>query len=510
MGDRIYYDGGWLSQQGFMDLGPTFPSNATLSIDLTTSWFPDNASISAVEHPNQPTMEVQTIVTDQKSKCFYVWGGYSAYGIPIPDPREFWRFCASGGWQQVELDLPSRIEFRRIPNLFFSASASTHDTGFIFGGEASVSALLPGDKKNFEGFLSFNFTSQTWTSHDRPQDKPQYSSDGTLWGAKAIFVPNYGENGLIFFLGGSRGRGTGNVLYLDFNTVHFMDPVTKAWYKQSTTALNDNFPGPRHQHCIAGVAGENNTYEIYVFGGANDASDFLPDSVHVLSLPSFTWSLVTKVDPEFVRENPNCAVVGNSQFLIWGGRTDGDSATRYGVQDPFKQGLGILDLNTLRWKDEYNPDGAPYSPNHNVVLARTSPPELSDEVRELFGSAVEPSSSDESPGAQPEDQNDSESSSTPVAAIAGGVVGGVALIAITAGVYWFMSRRRRKVQAPVVQTSPNETVSKPPYEQVSPLDSAKPVEMSELHELPRPVELGNGREGPKDVHEMDGSHARRP
>lgn len=140
----------------------------------------------------------------------------------------------------------------------FAASASTKDAGFVFGGREYRSTPVDGTE-NSKHFLSYNYTTLSWKWHDLPD---HFSIDRTLWGSKAIYVPNYGPNGLIFLLGGITGKETAGQAYLTFRKIHFMDPVTKEWYSQDTTATSDGFPGTRHEHCVAGIAGANNTYEM--------------------------------------------------------------------------------------------------------------------------------------------------------------------------------------------------------------------------------------------------------
>lgn len=90
--------------------------------------------------------------------------------------------------------------------------------------------------------------------------------------------------------------------------------------------------------------------------------------MYVLSLPSFTWSLAGRVSKEKIRESHDCAIVGNSHFLSWGGIDFGGEEV-LSTEDPFPQGLGIFNLNTFEWADEYNANGAPYVAHSNVVAA---------------------------------------------------------------------------------------------------------------------------------------------
>lgn len=71
--------------------------------------------------------------------------------------------------------------------------------------------------------------------------------------------------------------------------------------------------------------------------------------------------------------------------------------------------------------------------------------------------------------------------STPTAAIAGGVVGGVAVLGAIVGLWWFCAKRRRTHKyAPALQRQAHDGVSQQPYyvsEMGGPEKPARPVEI---------------------------------
>jgi hypothetical protein len=74
--------------------------------------------------------------------------------------------------------------------------------------------------------------------------------------------------------------------------------------------------------------------------------------------------------------------------------------------------------------------------------------EWSDEVRALFST----------PGGKNDEENVRDAgSSTPVGAIAGGVIGGVAGIALVAGIIWYALRRPKRAAAEAGQPSQQES-----------------------------------------------------
>ncbi len=122
----------------------------------------------------------------------------------------------------------------------------------------------------------------------------------------------------------------------------------------------------------------------------------------------------------------------------------------YNPPDPWPQGIGIFDMTAMEWKEGYDADAAPYM-TPDVVKAyyqqngRNPASWTNDIVRTWFTH----------PGSNPMDSNInssipqtktptlSASSKTRRDAIAGGSVGGIAIVAIIA-LFTFISLRRRR------------------------------------------------------------------
>lgn len=199
-------------------------------------------------------MNRQAILTDNSSDTFYVWGGGTSYGQAVPDPV-LWKFTVDGqggGEWTTEDDMANADRFRGLERTQGAAYASTPEKGFVFGGD-SDSTTSPDPKPPVSGYATFDFDTKTWS---RESSGP-YTREGTLFGATATYVPGFGPNGIIMILGGVGGDGADD--YLDFETLHFMDPETGAWHTQKATG---QWPQDRATHCAVGVAGDNGTYEM--------------------------------------------------------------------------------------------------------------------------------------------------------------------------------------------------------------------------------------------------------
>jgi len=134
------------------------------------------------------------------------------------------------------------------------------------------------------------------------------------------------------------------------------------------------------------------------------------------------------------------------------------------AMDPAPNGMLVFDMTTMQWKDSYDANAGPYKrpDDLNTWYSNGSFDKVnwsSNQVRQLFArkSTTTPSSSQnpgssptststssDSPGADAGSAGETQSTSTPVGAIAGGVVGGVAGVALIGATVWFALRRRKQ------------------------------------------------------------------
>jgi hypothetical protein len=199
------------------------------------------------------------------------------------------------------------------------------------------------------------------------------SNGGVVQMGGMHFVPNFGPEGmLITFAGDSVGKEqAGADSLLDTSTVQIYDPATGTWYEQTTSG---NVPEERKEFCMTGAASNNDTYEIMVYAGWNGqlgpvAIPF--DEVYVLSLPSFNW-----FKADYFAGNPRhaltCEHIGGGQIVTIGGVNTTQSGPDdlykdvFNTADPFTQGLGIFDLNTMTWSKSYSSGQTTYSPASSI------------------------------------------------------------------------------------------------------------------------------------------------
>ena len=135
-------------------------------------------------------------------------------------------------------------------------------------------------------------------------------------------------------------------------------------------------------------------------------------------------------------------------IIIGGFRNDG---TDSGAGDDWPLGLGVFDLSEMVFKDRYDADASVYtSPEivkrwyaENGSMAK----DISEDVKALFDrySAAAPSiSSAPIPTGSSSSSSSSSSGSVNTRAIAGGVAGGIILLASVFAVMWTYIRCRRR------------------------------------------------------------------
>lgn len=100
--------------------------------------------------------------------------------------------------------------------------------------------------------------------------------------------------------------------------------------------------------------------------GGNDHRDgayMVKPDLYVLSIPGFVWFRAnTTSEP---RSSHACIVTNNRQMLVVGGT--GAGGGNFTIPDVWSQGLGVLDLPSLSWKNQYDADAGPYEPPQAIA-----------------------------------------------------------------------------------------------------------------------------------------------
>jgi hypothetical protein len=185
--------------------------------------------------------------------------------------------------------------------------------------------------------------------------------------------------------------------------------------------------------------------------GGHPADGSTLDELYILTIPGFHW---IKGPSGSERAGNRCVTAGGRQMISVGGLTRiYNSVVGWGIKDPWSQGLGVLDMTSLQWSGNYDAGAAKYtSPDVVKDWYRNGGLDSvfwsNNESKELFASARQGApSSPGNPNDPSTEKPEDEKSGPSAGAIAGGVVGGLAVIALIGLGIW-MLRRRRRQQAP--------------------------------------------------------------
>ncbi|KAI1809205.1 hypothetical protein GGS20DRAFT_580893 [Poronia punctata] len=442
IGDYLYLDGGQVTES----VNGTKPADInTWSIDLTKPWTNDTVKIRSIQKI-APSLSKQVHWVDSTTNSLYTWGGFTV-DETSPNP-DLWRFATdgSGGGVWAQVTQRDYLNFSKLKTIFGAAFTQTKDVGFALGGAAihasdsTVQKDIPGYAT--PGLISYNFRTGTWGN----SSTSAYGGYGTSLNGRAEYVP-FGPNGLIIFLGGAESpvdATNETIVEMNWNTITLVDPVTKKWYKQSTSGSK---PPTVESHCTVGVLGPDGTYEIFIYGGVSDQIRATSSDITVLSLPGFVFFKGPSHAPP--RSDHQCAIVGRGQRqMLSAGGVDGENRTFTAptTADPWIYGIGILDMTELEWKDSYDPDAAAYD-SPTVVKEWYSAGRLrdvrwdDDELGRIMTnkSAPMPSPLTNRLGNKPHS----------TAAIVGGVIGGIAAaVALGILILGFVRRRRKQATTP--------------------------------------------------------------
>ncbi|KAL9583210.1 MAG: hypothetical protein Q9212_002840 [Teloschistes hypoglaucus] len=435
--------------------------NDTLTLDMSKSWTNNTVTYGSINKTaaakdGVPDLNDGFLFPAADNQSFFQFGGETnwLFNSWLSPPTAAYQFTLSGqgngSWSVFNSGGDSGINNITRPTR--ALAATVDNTFFILGGmEDSHSAqstmydIEGSDTVPQGGVVAFNTTVGKWTNSSMPAHLVRPHGHNGMLGA----LPTFGPRGLLL----AAGTGTIDGAAPNYQNITLYEPDQKTWHYQKATG---DIPKGRDGGCNVGIAGDDGTYQIYIYGGRNNLNggDLLPnqvkenvdlDSVHVLSLPAFTW-FRADYSANNTRYFHTCEVVGHRQMLSIGGRNPLDDGQGILSPDPIKHGLQIFDLTEMKWSDRYDANAAPYTTPQIVKdwyrKNGTSSVRWDDtQVRDFFRVSAEPSTSTNNTSPNPTPQ----SHGAPAGAIAGGVVGGLALVSILiALLYWSLQRRRRR------------------------------------------------------------------
>ncbi|KAG6995719.1 hypothetical protein G7Y79_00042g078240 [Physcia stellaris] len=469
MGDYVYIDGGEIAM--LVD-GET--TNMPI-IDMSKSWSIDDVKFKSINKTSSGVLNLNDgfLFPAPDNQSFFQFGGESTWLLYTPrNPTSVSQFTITGGgngsWSDFQPGSTSGFEHITRPSR--ALAATVDKTFFILGGllnshSAEDTANIQGlESHPLKGIVAWNMTTGRWTNDSMPSHLVRPNGlNGMLNSA-----PGFGLAGLLL----AAGTGTVNDEAPIFDNITVYEPVGKTWHYQSATG---DIPAGRNRPCTVGVQGDNGTYEIFMYAGEQNQGggkllynqvqeNVQLDAVYILSLPAFAWFRADyyAAHPRYMH---TCHVVGNRQMLTIGGLNPLDAGKDTMEKDHQTNGLGLFDLTNLTWIDGYDADAAPYQTPQIIKdwyreNGTASVQWNDDAVRDFFRQSGSPKPGSTLPATNTSGVN--KSTSPPIGAIAGGVVGGLAAICILATLLFWSLRRRRRNQHPGLHAQELPDSSEPP------------------------------------------------
>ena len=205
-------------------------------------------------------MNYVSLWEDPSDQTFYAFGGevsgISLPGVKVIPPNGLWQFTPdgnSGSW--AEVGISGNSIFPDLVRPAAAIGAAGNGVGVLLGG---YNHFIP-----VPGIVSYNMSSKLWANNSATG----FSTYGTAMYGQMQRIP-YGDNGLFMVIGGETSN---NILWVDngsdllsFEAVYIYDPTSNSWHNQTTSG---DVPESRDRFCSVGIAGDNGTFEIFIFGG---------------------------------------------------------------------------------------------------------------------------------------------------------------------------------------------------------------------------------------------------
>ncbi|KAK3338697.1 hypothetical protein B0H65DRAFT_560129 [Neurospora tetraspora] len=435
--------------------------------DISKSWTTSSVKIRTIPRKGPVALNTEAIWIDSTGNSFYIYGGVTSYNRNEKDisKKGIWKFTADGqGGGSWSLEEPANPDtFTSLRYTTNSAYASSAGIGFSIGGyqAGDTDPDIPGGGDNgrwqTSGMVSYNMMTKEWQNHT---SIGMLGPKQSLEDGRAIHVPGFGPDALVFVLGGSAKaaaadpKASSQGPLVSFANVSFFDPSSKQWYWQTTTG---EAPKGRVGHCLVGSLSQEGSFEIFVYGGSTQSYDSSLDDLYVLSLPGFQWFRADDRS-DTPRARGACVVVGKRQMLAIGGVdfSKGPPNSKYWQdQDPLPQGLGLFDMTAMRWvrNGSYDADAEAYQSPQVVqdwYRAGNLPavPWSSNVVKGMFSSANVTFPTD-----GPVAIGKPTSKINKTGLVAGCVAAGCVVVAIFAAVFLYRRRRTRETKP---SPSPNQ------------------------------------------------------
>ncbi|KAL8871979.1 MAG: hypothetical protein Q9174_002312, partial [Haloplaca sp. 1 TL-2023] len=452
--DILYFMGGDYTFNGG---DTTSNENKIYWIDLKTSFpldsiLPPNVYNSAnVAGPHWKG--TGALFANPESTTLYHFAGFVA---PDNDTVASYDIAAKT-WNKATVSGGSFNAVSRAGAVTATSSSTDLGLGFILGGsgEDTPPGLITLDASRPD---SLEWTNKTRRSPNIALGNMQYA--------------RFGNKGVLIAFGGYSNLVEAEVY--DMSLIQVYDVDSNTWF--NITATGD-VPSARSEMCsVISASPDDSSFQITVYGGYSIRSGSAFSDVYVLAIPAFRWIKIdvtenseSNLDASAGRYAMSCALHNDRQMWSIGGNIMLSDDNTIVNQQSCNSSWGVirmLDTATFEWQSQYAPSSAEYAVSDQISkvigggpagrATMTSPRGgFNDSALDTIFSKVIPRTRNTGGGSTPgggsgggtngdNTEGGTPSSSTPVGAIAGGTVGGVALVILVIGGAIYAIRRRRQ------------------------------------------------------------------
>ena len=159
-------------------------------------------------------------------------GAFPGWYYTAPTTNQFWQFTPSGAggdWQQISTTPSSG--FLELTEVSQAYTASANGIGFALGGVLSDASYQGYDDQYYStwrrvpGMVMYNSSSSEWYN----ASSSDFSYHGLAHDGSAVYVPNFGPEGLLFGKFGYRR------LHIGLSSLLIVDYDSARWYDSSDT-----------------------------------------------------------------------------------------------------------------------------------------------------------------------------------------------------------------------------------------------------------------------------------
>ncbi|KAK4652209.1 hypothetical protein QC762_609110 [Podospora pseudocomata] len=378
-------------------------NNNLLVLDLTRSWDITSPSLRGLPQPSGPPAVSLGYLWNDYNNLYLYGGQFSDKPVADVPPLSIWRYSIkSQSWDEfknpkttagnystdagIPLERAAEGAGISVPELglswYFGGHLDSHTTpGWsIHVPRLYLKSLLefthPGyvnDGLKIDGAGSEGAFRNITEGGLQVQDAFSERGDAAL-----VFVPGWGERGILIGLAGGR---VGGDLIDDLRTLDVFDIETSEWYHQETTG---EAPRVRVNLCaVVASAPDASSFQIYVYGGQDlEETQTQYNDMYILSIPAFTWikapSFSSSSTAPKARAGHTCNL-RDGQIIVLGGYT--------GASTPCESpGIWVFNASSLTWSSRFNSlDHPPDISPENSVLGASYGYTVPDSVAEVIG-----------------------------------------------------------------------------------------------------------------------------